>query len=160
MLRWGILPISRCMSHSVVTGHPVWKPSTVGAAKAAQWKPKVMLLRRGNCHWAMKQFLSQIHYTTPSLPPWEQLIHPNTKRRGSAALASSPTCLQVQRDPRLVDVRRVALGADPPDRSAVYLLFRGRRHVPPAGQRPLATGATARDSAPQQPLVHPRRQAV
>lgn len=71
MLRWGILPISRCMSHSVVTGHPVWKPSTVGAAKAAQWKPKVMLLQRGNCHWAMKQFLSQweqIHYTTLSLP--------------------------------------------------------------------------------------------
>lgn len=101
-----------------------------------------------------------LHYTIP--PPWEETtrIHPDTKRRGSAALASSPTCLQVERDPRLIDVRRVALGADPPDRSAVYLLFRGRRHVPPAGQRPLATGATARDSAPQQPLVHPRGQAV
>ena len=69
--------------------------------------------------------------------------------------AGSPTCLQVQRDPRLVDVRRVTLGPDPPDRSAVYLLLRGRRHVRPAGQRPLATGGTARDSAPQQPLVHP-----
>lgn len=40
-----------------------------------------------------------------------------------------PTCLQVQRDPGLVDVRRVALGADPPDRSAVPLLLRGCRHV-------------------------------
>lgn len=66
----------------------------------------------------------------------------------------------MQRDPRLVDVRRVTLGPDPPDRSAVYLLLRGRRHVRPAGQRPLATGGTARDSAPQQPLVHPPGQTV
>lgn len=61
-----------------------------------------------------------------------------------------PTCLQVQRDPRLVDVRRVALGADPPNRSAVDLLLRGRRHVRLAGQRSQASGETARDPAPQQ----------
>lgn len=48
-----------------------------------------------------------------------------------------PTCLQVERDPRLVDVRRVALRADPPDRSAVHIFLRGRRHVLPAGQRSL-----------------------
>lgn len=61
-----------------------------------------------------------------------------------------PTCLQVQRDPRLVDVRRVALGADPPDRSAVDLLLRGCRHVRLAGQRSLASGENGRDPAPQQ----------
>lgn len=73
-----------------------------------------------------------------------------------------PTCLQVQRDPRLVDVRRVTLGADPPNRSAVHILVWGRRHVRPAGQRPLASGATARDAAPQQqqPVVHPLGQTV
>lgn len=68
-----------------------------------------------------------------------------------------PTCFQVQRDPRLVDVRRVALGADPPDRPAVDLLLRGRRHVRPAGQRSLASGETARDPAPPQQRRAPAR---
>lgn len=74
-------------------------------------------------------------YNPPSpRAPRDQLRFPDTKHGAPASLASCPTCLQVQRDPRLVDVRGVALGADPPDRSAVYLLLRGRRHVPPAGQ--------------------------
>lgn len=64
----------------------------------------------------------------------------------------------MQRDPRLVDVRRVALGADPPDRSAVDLLLRGRRHVRLAGQRSQASGETARDPAPQQQRRAPARE--
>lgn len=68
-----------------------------------------------------------------------------------------PTCLQVERDPRLVDVRRVALRADPPDRSAVHIFLRGRRHVLPAGQRSLANGGTARDSARQRQRRAPAR---
>lgn len=75
--------------------------------------------------------------------------------------ACSPTCFQVQGDPGLVDVRRVALGADPPDRSAVHLFLRGRRHVRPAGAASTGGAAgTARDSAPQRPLVHPPGQTV
>lgn len=63
----------------------------------------------------------------PPAPPRQlQPIHPDMKRGSSTSL---PTCLQVQRDPRLGDVRRVALGPDPPDGSAVYFLLRGRRHV-------------------------------
>lgn len=64
----------------------------------------------------------------------------------------------MQRDPRLVDVRRVALGADPPDRSAVDHLLRGRRHVRLAGQRSQASGETARDPAPQQQRRAPARE--
>lgn len=73
-----------------------------------------------------------------------------------------PTCLQVQRDPSLIDVRRVALGPDPPDRSAVYLLLRRRRHVRPG--RAASTGdrrdwetERGRGSAPQRQCTRPER---
>lgn len=35
-----------------------------------------------------------------------------------------PTCLQVERETRLGDVRRIALGPDSPDRPTVYLILR------------------------------------
>ncbi|KAF1385323.1 hypothetical protein PFLUV_G00106540 [Perca fluviatilis] len=104
----------------------------------------------------MERFLTASTDSLRYPPPPAEVT--NTPRQDVGSIRVTgwlPTCLQVQRDPRLVDVRRVTLGPDPPDRSAVYLLLRGRRHVRPAGQRPLATGGTARDSASQQPLVHP-----
>lgn len=127
-----------------------WVPSELHNKKKAQshagawelsWNDKANFLTQPN----------PIHYNSSRTWSGEQPCH---------SAGWLPTCLQVQRDPRLVDVRRVTLGADPPDRSAVYLLLRGRRHVRPAGQRPLASGGTARDSAPQQPLVHPPWQTV
>lgn len=66
-------------------------------------------------------------------------MHPDMEHR------RMPTCLQVQRDPRLVDVRRVTLGPDPPDRSAVYLLLRGRRHVSASSSRGTVHWATGGD---------------
>lgn len=90
-----------------------------------------------------------------------------------------PTCLQVQGDPCLSDVRRVAFRPDPPDGSAVQLLLLWRRrHVRSAGRgssgsrgsvhrRPATDQLndwpvrTKRESAPQQqPLLHPPGQTV
>lgn len=109
--------------------------------------------------WCVRTVMKTKEHISSRTPP------PFTPARGARQpgrwAACSPTCFQVQGDPGLVDVRRVALGADPPDRSAVHLFLRGRRHVRPAGAASTGGAAgTARDSAPQRPLVHPPGQTV
>lgn len=55
----------------------------------------------------------------------------------------SPTCLQVERETRLGDVRRIALGPDSPDRPTVYLIVRYRRHLGVLGRATSVHGQPA-----------------
>lgn len=94
--------------------------------------------------------LSLTHRTVSSPVQNRRAANAAESTRDARGSLPAPTCLQVQRDPGLVDVGGVALGPDPPDRSAVHLLLRGRRHVPggrEAGRRPQTGGTEARRGA-------------